>query len=155
MKMLKTTAARFVRSESGAITVDWVVLTAGLVALGLATIAVTSNGVEDLSGNVSADLASMQVNTNPFAGNGGGAGTAFERQQWDARNPGIYDNYSNWMAGFEDQQLLAHYNNMAQFAETTNTGHPYDTYHDEFWIARDEAVSRGLVTADAPIPGNS
>lgn len=70
----------------------------------------------------------------------------------DARNPGIYDSYASWMEGFADQQLLDHYNNMAQYAETTDTGHPYDTYHDEFWIARDEAISRGLVDPEDAIP---
>ena len=151
---LRSTTSHFFRSEAGAVTVDWVVLTAALVGLGLAVLAVVSGGIEELSGNISTDLAAMEVNLNPFAAPAGAGGGAFQTQAWDARNPGIYDIYSNWMAGFEDQQLLNHYNNMAQFAETTSTGHPYDTYHDEFWIARDEAVTRGLVAADAPIPTN-
>lgn len=50
----------FIQSESGAITVDWVVLTAGLVGLGLATMAVVSGGVEDLSGDTATQMASME-----------------------------------------------------------------------------------------------
>jgi Flp pilus assembly pilin Flp len=43
----------FVSDESGAVTVDWVVLTAAIVGLGLAVMSVVSGGVEDLSGNIS------------------------------------------------------------------------------------------------------
>ena len=50
------------------------------------------------------------------------------------------------MAGFGDQQLLDHMNNMAQYANyPAGSGHPYDTYHDEYYIALDEAISRGLI----------
>ncbi len=46
----------FIADESGAVTVDWVVLTAALVGLGLAVMAVVSNGVEDLSGDINTQL---------------------------------------------------------------------------------------------------
>ena len=63
--MIKT----FASNESGAVTVDWVVLTAALVGLGLAVMAVVSNGVETLSNSISTDLGAIQPNTNPFANN--------------------------------------------------------------------------------------
>lgn len=59
------------------------------------------------------------------------------------------------MTGFTEQQLLTHMNNQAQYANTAQTGHPYDTYHDEFWVARDEAICRGLIAEDAEIQGMS
>ena len=59
----------FAKSESGAVTVDWVVLTAALVGLGLAVMAVVSTGVEDLSNSVATDLAAIDPATNPFATN--------------------------------------------------------------------------------------
>ena len=37
----------FLKNDGGAVTVDWVVLTAGLVGLGLATMSVVSSGVQD------------------------------------------------------------------------------------------------------------
>ncbi|MBY4895042.1 hypothetical protein KUL25_19965 [Rhodobacteraceae bacterium N5(2021)] len=46
----------FAADESGAVTVDWVVLTAALVGLGLAVMAVVSGGVEDLSTEVAQGL---------------------------------------------------------------------------------------------------
>jgi Flp pilus assembly pilin Flp len=59
----------FAKSESGAVTVDWVVLTAALVGLGLAVMAVVSGGIEDLSGDISTALADTDPLENPFATN--------------------------------------------------------------------------------------
>jgi Flp pilus assembly pilin Flp len=44
----------FAADESGAVTVDWVVLTAALVGLGLAVMGVISGGIETLTGNINA-----------------------------------------------------------------------------------------------------
>jgi hypothetical protein len=60
----------FLASESGAVTVDWVVLTAAMVGLGMATLMVVSNGLENLAWNVHSTLWNMAPNTNPFATNG-------------------------------------------------------------------------------------
>jgi len=57
----------FLRNESGAVTVDWVVLTGGLVGLGLATMAVVSAGVEDLSGDTRTALESDGIIAASFA----------------------------------------------------------------------------------------
>ena len=51
----------FLKDESGAVTVDWVVLTAALVGLGLAVISVVSTGLEDLSGDIQAQLEEDHV----------------------------------------------------------------------------------------------
>lgn len=48
----------FWSDESGAVTVDWVVMTGGVVGLGLATMAVVSGGVENLSGDIARQLSS-------------------------------------------------------------------------------------------------
>ncbi|MBY4895044.1 hypothetical protein KUL25_19975 [Rhodobacteraceae bacterium N5(2021)] len=65
MNMIKN----FASNESGAVTVDWVVLTAALVGLGLAVMAVVSGGVEDLSTEISQGLIDTDVLTpaNTFA----------------------------------------------------------------------------------------
>ncbi len=143
MNSLKNSVSQFALEDSGAITVDWVVLTAGLVGLGIATTAVVSGGAAEQSAAIDTQLSSDMISTSfedadPLAN--------WERQQWDAHNPGIYDSYSTWMAGFSDENLLAHYNNTAQWADyPANSGHPYDTYHDEHYIARDELIARGLL----------
>ncbi len=62
MKTIKT----FLSNESGAVTVDWVVLTAALVGLGLAVISVVSGGLEDLSGDINSQLTSDHI-TDAFS----------------------------------------------------------------------------------------
>jgi len=46
----------FLSDDSGAVTVDWVVLTAALVGLGLAVMSVVSGGIENLSGDINTQL---------------------------------------------------------------------------------------------------
>lgn len=55
----------FAALESGAVTVDWVVLTSGLVGLGLATASVVSSGIENLSGDIRNSLANIDVSSVP------------------------------------------------------------------------------------------
>ena len=59
----------FFSSESGAVTVDWVVLTAALVGLGLAVMSVVSGGIENLSNDISTSLAGVDPLTDPFGNN--------------------------------------------------------------------------------------
>ncbi len=47
----------FSKDESGAVTVDWVVLTAAIVGLGIAVIAAVSGGVSNLGSSISASLS--------------------------------------------------------------------------------------------------
>jgi len=52
---------RFSIDESGAVTVDWVVLTAGIVGLGLVVLGTTAGGITEASVNVAADIQSKQA----------------------------------------------------------------------------------------------
>lgn len=47
----------FIQNETGAVTVDWVVLTAGLVGLGLAVMTVVSSGTQDLGTDIDENLS--------------------------------------------------------------------------------------------------
>lgn len=51
----------FLKDESGAVTVDWVMLTAALVGLALAVTASVSNGMEDLSGDLETEMTGIEV----------------------------------------------------------------------------------------------
>ncbi len=53
----------FRSEEDGAVTVDWVVLTAAIVGLGIATLAAVSNGVDDLSGDIEDQLTKQAIST--------------------------------------------------------------------------------------------
>jgi hypothetical protein len=130
--------ANFRQDERGAITVDWVVMTAATVGLGIAATAAISTGTENLSGDVSTTASDFEISTS--------FGASTDYTDWTALNPGIVPSYKEWMAGFDDDQLLAHMNNMEQFADVeAGAGHPLETYHDEYYIAREEAASRGLL----------
>ena len=53
----------FRNDEDGAVTVDWVVLTAAIVGLGIAVLASVSGGVKDLSGDIENNLKAQTIAT--------------------------------------------------------------------------------------------
>lgn len=53
----------FLKAEDGAVTVDWVVLTAAVVGLGIAVLASVAGGVNNLSDRISANLANQEIVT--------------------------------------------------------------------------------------------
>ena len=59
MKLFKN----FKNDESGAVTVDWVVLTAAIVGLGIAVLTAVSGGTTALSGKISSSLNAQTVAT--------------------------------------------------------------------------------------------
>ena len=53
----------FFADEDGAVTVDWVVLTAALVGLGIAVLAAVETGLADLSGDIASELQNDIIDT--------------------------------------------------------------------------------------------
>ncbi|MGB3316802.1 MAG: hypothetical protein WBB85_20610 [Albidovulum sp.] len=60
MKLFKL-AKDFNNEEDGAVTVDWVVLTAAVVGLGVAALAAVRDGTETLSSAIGDYLSTVQV----------------------------------------------------------------------------------------------
>lgn len=58
------TLKNFIRDECGAVTVDWVVLTAAIVGLGVAVITTISRGALDTSTGLGVVLANKEVTTD-------------------------------------------------------------------------------------------
>jgi len=54
---------KFRRQEEGAVTVDWVVLTAAVIGLGVAALSAVSTGTSTLTGKISASLGAQTVAT--------------------------------------------------------------------------------------------
>ena len=52
---------KFRNDEAGAVTVDWVVLTAAIVGLGIAILATVSNGVGDLADEIDTELSAVDI----------------------------------------------------------------------------------------------
>lgn len=57
-------AKNFKNDESGAVTVDWVVLTAAIVGLGIAVLAAVSDGLDNLSGDIETQLSGQAISTS-------------------------------------------------------------------------------------------
>ena len=53
----------FVANESGAVTVDWVVLVAGLIGLAIAAMTAITNTTRDLAEGANGNLGSVAVST--------------------------------------------------------------------------------------------
>lgn len=60
---MKTVFKRFFGTEEGAVTVDWVILSAGVISLALAAGSVVIDGTEDLTGDVETQLTSSLIKT--------------------------------------------------------------------------------------------
>ncbi len=53
----------FRKDEEGAVTVDWVVLTAAVVGLGVAGVSTVQGGVNGLAGSISSGVSGQTVGT--------------------------------------------------------------------------------------------
>jgi Flp pilus assembly pilin Flp len=62
MKLFKF-ARKFNNEEDGAVTVDWVVLTAAVVGLGVAALAAIKGGTGTLTTKINNQMASVSVST--------------------------------------------------------------------------------------------
>jgi Flp pilus assembly pilin Flp len=60
MKLFKN----FKNDESGAVTVDWVVLTAALVLVGGTVLTAVSGGMENLAGDIATQLSNQSLGTS-------------------------------------------------------------------------------------------
>ncbi|MFV0491304.1 MAG: Flp family type IVb pilin [Pseudorhodobacter sp.] len=58
---LKNLFKKFSKDESGAVTVDWVVLTAAIVGLGMVVMTTVGGGIRTLATQISSDVASQPV----------------------------------------------------------------------------------------------
>ena len=54
----------FSKDEDGAVTVDWVVLTAAVVGLGIAGVAAVNTGITDLADEIQTSLEAGDVTTD-------------------------------------------------------------------------------------------
>ena len=56
---------KFLRDESGAVTIDWVALTAGILLLGITLVyAIFNNGVGSLAKNINSNLKEAGANVD-------------------------------------------------------------------------------------------
>jgi|LGVF01.2.fsa_nt_gb Flp pilus assembly pilin Flp len=66
--MIRNAFVKFVNNESGAVTVDWVVLTAAIVGIAMAVIGMVSGGVETASNGINGELETAGTLGDWFGG---------------------------------------------------------------------------------------
>lgn len=154
----------FLSDESGAVTVDWVVLTAALVGLGLATMSVIGDGVGAASNDTSERLASIDSEVEwDLGGQSGDGGT----RSFDLAN---YSDLADWrvfgaadsseyarlsgLASVSDSELFSNASSLAADAADTGTITPNlrranaDLYAQNYG----ELQSRGADVSGLPHP---
>jgi Flp pilus assembly pilin Flp len=62
--MILKNARRFARANDGAVTVDWVVLTAAIVGLAIAVLSTVKTGSNDLADRISEGLGEIAITTD-------------------------------------------------------------------------------------------
>jgi len=148
----------FIDDESGAVTVDWVVLTGGLVGLGLATMAVVSGGVQSTSNSVSGTMSGYEISTS-FGGlaaigdwlsgyspvnnalHGPSWGPDAEGRNW------VENTYDNWSA-LSDQQVMDMYTaDYANAIAGDATRADYIAVQERIMAERGIAIPSGNMTA--------
>ena len=65
-------ARKFNKDESGAVTVDWVVLTAAIVGLGIAVVATVRGGVNTMGSSIQSSLGTAAPTVSFGGGDAGG-----------------------------------------------------------------------------------
>lgn len=56
----------FYKGEAGAVTIDWVVLTAAIVGIGIAVLVPVERGLSDIPGKIASDVANEATQTYSF-----------------------------------------------------------------------------------------
>lgn len=139
----------FLNSESGAVTVDWVVLTASIVGLGLAVMAVASGGVEDLSRDIDGQLRTDHITTS-FGGNeafASGWGN-FDLMNQFGRDQDWWDDWAangnGKFPGDDNAAVLARYEAAYAGFHEGNDGWTPTEAIDGIGAAEAEMVARGM-----------
>ena len=70
---MNTFIQNFLKDEDGAVTVDWVVLTAAVVGLGIAGVTAVNTGIGDLAETIGEDVGGIEVDAPETLGFSGAA----------------------------------------------------------------------------------
>jgi Flp pilus assembly pilin Flp len=107
---------KFLKDQSGAVTVDWVVMTAAVVGIGIATAAVVSDGMDSLSDDVSTQLTDQEISTS--------FDVASLVTEWSGNMASDYVAYGQSLAPGNNGAVYAHATSMA--ASEAPSGYNFD-----------------------------
>ena len=154
--MVMAMFSRFLRQDEGAVTVDWVVLTAAVVGLGVASVAAVRLGVQSLGGDIGAGLSSASVVSLGTLGNTPAScdwvcafaaflmaeEPNFTEEEFGGTIEELAQARLDEFNGYESQFLRDHANSLAPHYQ--NQPEPYRTYYEaEIEAIRGILESRG------------
>ena len=134
---------QFLSSESGAITVDWVVLTAAVTGMALAATAIVETGIADLASDLEAQLRTQQVSDAFVQFNSSDFNDLYDLGMVTEANAEIYFNLANDMTNAEI--LTALEDGLLQF----NDGNLSDAEIVELYAIASVAIQRNIVSGDS------
>lgn len=110
----------WLRADSGAVTVDWTILAAAIVGLGVATVGAVRTGAINLGTDVSDSLTSASVVSLGELGSDAGSGWQFTplytySPDWFYGPGGLIAQIASW--NWSDAQLQAQYDQYAVMAQ--------------------------------------
>lgn len=106
----------FWKDQSGATTVDWVVITAATVGLGIATAGPVSSGLDSQSGAVGTQLSGQAISTS--------FGSSASTTIWSGNSARYYVDYGQSLAPGNNGAIYAHAQDMA--ASEAPSGYNFD-----------------------------
>ncbi|WP_127107162.1 hypothetical protein [Pararhodobacter zhoushanensis] len=109
------TLKRWLQNEDGAVTVDWVVLTAAVVGLGIASVAAVSTGTGSLGTSISDSLSNASVAALGTLGTGDGS-VAGALRELLAVDESTYAGWLEELAGYDDAMVASLYATWTQNA---------------------------------------
>ncbi len=132
--------SNFVQEDSGAVTVDWVVLTAGIVGLGLAVTTVVSSGVENLSGDTATELTEIEIMTSFTTALADYSGYSLvgpsHSESWRTSEQARF-------GAMSDADLMLAYNN--SYATAVGGVYPHQNHEtDRIGVMETEMAARGI-----------
>ena len=108
--------------------------------------AVVSGGTEDLSGDVDAQLVSRVIVTEFATVNSG-----LSAMDIDPRAPGSYAGDAAWVDQLPDDSITGSLIGAEQYRDAPkDVGHSVNRYYDQYWLAYNEALERGIEIPNPP-----
>lgn len=148
----------WLRAESGAVTVDWTVLAAAVVGLGVATVGAVRTGAINLGNDVGTSLSSASVVSLGSLGGTGGSTWQYSplfsgiTMDWMNGPGGLIAQISAW--NYTPAQLQSTYNSYASSAQAyidAGNSHYAGLYVDHMYAVQQILTTQG-VAVDAAAP---
>lgn len=147
--------AEWTRDDSGAVTVDWTVLAAAVVGLGLATVAAVRTGTGTLATDIDTALSGAAVVSLGTLGAGNGSDEDAGGLVRDLL-AATEEQYAQWLAELEtwsDEDLTTLYSNYAAY--TAQYIDSNDTYAAAIYSDMSAAIAQSIVTRGNTLPDGS